>query len=106
MPFTQQHLWITAYDPEERYPAGEFMNHSDGSGGLPEFVAKQRPVVESDIVAWHVFGLHHLPRLEDYPVQPVVSSGFKLMPNGFFDRNPTLDLPPDANRASCHAGAD
>ena len=103
MPFTRQHLWVTAYDPDERYPAGEFMNHSDGSDGLPAFVAKQRPVVDTDIVAWHVFGLHHLPRPEDYPVQPVVKSGFKLMPAGFFDRNPALDLPSDANKASCHA---
>ena len=28
--FIQNHLWVTAYDPEERYPAGDFMNHSDG----------------------------------------------------------------------------
>lgn len=105
MPFTRQHLWVTPYDPDERYPAGEFVNHSDGQDGLPAFVAKNRSVVDTDIVAWHVFGLHHLPRPEDYPVQPVVSTGFKLMPQGFFDRNPTLDLPPDANKASCHAEA-
>lgn len=105
MPFTRQHLWVTPYAAEERYPAGEFMNHSDGTGGLPAFVAQQRGIVDTDIVAWHVFGLHHLPRPEDYPVQPVVKTGFKLMPQGFFDRNPTLDLPPNANKASCHAKA-
>jgi len=103
MPFVRNHLWVTAYDPEERYPAGEFMNHSDGSDGLPAFVAKQRPVENADIVAWHVFGLHHLPRPEDFPVQPVVTAGFKLMPVGFFDNNPTLDLPAETNKASCHA---
>lgn len=103
MPYIRNHLWITAYDPEERYPAGEFMNHSDGSDGLPAFVAKQRPVVNSDIVAWHIFGLHHVPRPEDFPVQPVATTGFKLIPVGFFNTNPTLDLPAETNKASCHA---
>lgn len=104
MPFIYKDLWVTAYDPEERYPAGEFMNHSDGTDGMPKWVAKQRPVEAADIVAWHVFGLHHLPRLEDFPVQPVVKTGFTLMPNGFFDRNPALNLPPEKNDASTHAG--
>lgn len=103
MPFVYKHLWVTPYDAEERFPAGRFMNHSDGSDGLPKWTAKRRPVDGEDIVAWHVFGLHHNPRLEDFPVQPVVTTGFKLMPNGFFDRNPNLDLPSSKNAASCNA---
>ncbi len=103
MPFVQNHLWVTAHDPDERYPAGDFMNHSDGSDGLPAYTAKQRPIKEADIVAWHVFGLHHQPRPEDFPVQPCVNVGFKLMPTSFFDQNPTLDLPVETNKASCHA---
>ncbi|MEM6440128.1 MAG: primary-amine oxidase [Pseudomonadota bacterium] len=105
MPFIYNHMWVTPYDAEERYPAGEFMNHSDGTDGLPAWTAKGRSVEGEDIVAWHVFGLHHMPRLEDFPVQPVVTSGFKLMPSGFFDRNPNLDLAPSANKASCNAMA-
>lgn len=103
--FTNNHLWVTAHDPEERYPAGEYMNHSDGSDGLAGFVADDSNVENTDIVAWHTFGLHHQPRLEDFPVQPCISCGFKLMPTGFFDRNPCLDLPSGANTASCHADA-
>ncbi len=103
--FTRNHLWVTAYDPEERYPAGEYMNHSDGTDGLVGFIADDGNVEDTDIVAWHTFGLHHQPRLEDFPVQPCISSGFKLMPSGFFDRNPCLDLPAQANAASCNAGA-
>lgn len=109
--FVQNHIWVTAFDPEERYPGGEYMNHSDGRGGLPDFVAQDRPIVDADIVLWHVFGLHHLPRTEDFPVQPCISTGFKLMPSGFFDQNPGIDLPPETNVASvlagdtcCHAG--
>lgn len=103
--FIRNHLWVTAYHPEERYPAGDYMNHSDGSDGLPKFIADDANVENTDIVAWHTFGLHHQPRLEDFPVQPMISAGFKLMPTGFFDRNPCLDLPAEANATSCHANA-
>jgi primary-amine oxidase len=100
--FVQNHVWVTAFDPEERYPAGDFMNHSKG-GGLPDYVARNRSIENTDIVLWHVFGLHHPVRPEDFPVQPCVSTGFKLMPSGFFDRNPAIDLPPSSNKASCCA---
>lgn len=103
--FVQNHLWVTQFHPDERYPAGEFMNHSDGSGGLPDFVAQDRPIENADIVLWHVFGLHHPVRLEDFPVQPCIRTGFKLTPSGFFDRNPAIDLPPAPNKASCCLGA-
>ena len=105
MGFVRNHLWVTAYDPEERYPAGEFVNHSDGSDGVAVYAEQGRSIDNADLVAWHVFGLHHQPRPEDYPVQPCVTAGFKLMPSGFFDANPTLDLPADRNEASCHADA-
>jgi primary-amine oxidase len=98
--FMQNHLWVTAYDPEERYPAGEYMNHSDGRGDIVDFIAKDRNLENADIVLWCVFGLHHLPRTEDFPVQPVISTGFKLMPSGFHDQNPAIDLPPQVNAAS------
>jgi primary-amine oxidase len=102
--FMQNHVWFTAFDPEERYPAGEYMNHSDGSGGLADFIKQDRPIADADVVLWHVFGLHHLPRTEDFPVQPCISTGFKLMPAGFFNQNPGIDLPPDVNKASKLAG--
>jgi primary-amine oxidase len=96
---------VTAFDPAQRYAAGEFMNQSDGSGGLPDFVAKDRPIENADIVLWHVFGLHHPVRIEDFPVQPCVTTGFKLMPSGFFNGNPCIDLPAGVNEASCCANA-
>jgi primary-amine oxidase len=36
----------------------------------------------------------HVPRPEDWPVMPACSLGFRLKPDGFFTRNPALDLPP------------
>ncbi len=103
--FVRNHLWVTNYHPEERFPAGEYMNHSDGSDGLLKFIADDGNLENTDIVAWHTFGLHHQPRLEDFPVQPAIAVGFKLMPSGFFDRNPCLDLPAQPNGASCNANA-
>jgi primary-amine oxidase len=60
-------------------------------------------VVDTDIVVWHSFGVTHIPRPEDWPVMPVESSGFSLVPFGFFDRNPALDVPPPAaGEVHCH----
>ncbi len=101
--FIQHQLWVTAYDPKERFPAGEFVNQSNGSGGLETWIAANRSIENTDIVLWHSFGLHHLPRPEDHPVQPCISCGFTLMPSGFFDQNPVIDLPPSKNGASCCA---
>jgi primary-amine oxidase len=98
--FIENHLWVTKFDAEERYPAGEFMNHSDGAGGVKDFVQQDRNLENTDLVLWHVFGLHHQPRTEDFPVQPCITAGFTLMPNGFFDRNPAIDVAPSVNKAS------
>lgn len=101
--FIQNHLWVTPYSAEERYPAGDYVNQSEGGLGLPQWIEADRPIENTDIVVWHVFGLHHPVRPEDFPVQPVVTCGFKLMPSGFFDHNPMIDLPPSRNEASCCA---
>lgn len=37
---------------------------------------------------------------QDFPIMPVETVGFMLKPYGFFNWNPTLDLPPDVNKAS------
>ena len=101
--FIQHQLWVTAYDPAQRFPAGEFVNQSDGGDGLKPGCRRTGQSRDTDIVLWHSFGLHHLPRPEDHPVQPCISCGFTLMPSGFFDQNPVIDLPPGKNMKSCHA---
>lgn len=104
MGWCYNHLWVTPYHPEERYPTGEYVNQSDGvSDGLTKYASQGRSIENTDVVAWHVFGLHHPVRPEDFPVQNCVSVGFKLMPVGFFDRNPNIsDMPLETNKASCH----
>jgi primary-amine oxidase len=91
--FATRDLWVTAYDPAQRYPAGDLPNQHPGGAGLPEYIRGDRGIDGADIVLWHTFGLTHFPRPEDWPVMPVASCGFMLRPVGFFDRNPTLGLP-------------
>ncbi len=91
--FATNHLWVTRYDPAERYPAGDFVNQNAGGAGLPAWVQADRPVDGEDVVVWHTFGTTHFPRPEDFPVMPVDYTGFTLKPVGFFDRNPALDVP-------------
>ncbi|HUZ24465.1 MAG TPA: primary-amine oxidase, partial [Streptosporangiaceae bacterium] len=100
--FATNHLWVTRYEPSHRYPAGDFVNQHPGGAGLPEFVARDRDIDGADIVVWHTFGPTHFPRPEDWPVMPVARCGFTLKPTGFFNRNPTLDVPPPAGH--CPAG--
>jgi primary-amine oxidase len=92
--FATNHLWVTRYDPAQRYPAGDFVNQHPGGAGLPAFVAGDRSIDGTDIVVWHTFGVTHFPRPEEWPVMPVARCGFVLKPTGFFDRNPALDVPP------------
>ena len=87
-------LWVTPYAPEERWPCGEFPNLSRVDLGLPAWTARDRSIEDTDVVLWHVFGLHHITRPEDWPVMPVDRTSFWLKPWGFFDRNPALDVPP------------
>ena len=101
--FIRHQLWVTPFAPGERYPAGEFVSQSTGDDGLPAWTDKDRPVENADIVLWHSFGLHHPVRMEDHPVQPCIACGFTLVPDGFFDQNPVIDLPPATNKASCCA---
>ncbi|GAA4801535.1 primary-amine oxidase [Actinomycetospora chlora] len=104
--FATRHLWVTAYDADERYPAGDYVNQHPGGAGLPEWTAADRSLDEggrgADVVLWHTFGLTHVPRPEDWPIMPVDYAGFRLVPVGFFDRNPTLDVPPSSN-GHCHS---
>ncbi len=91
--FASRHLWVTQYDPAQRYPAGDFVNQHPGGAGLPAFTAGDRDIDSADIVLWHTFGPTHFPRPEDWPVMPAARCGFTLKPTGFFGRNPTLDVP-------------
>nr|XP_027099641.1 uncharacterized protein LOC113718911 isoform X3 [Coffea arabica] len=93
--FLKHNLWVTPYSHDEKFPGGEFPNQNPGVGeGLATWVKENRPLEETDIVLWYVFGVTHVPRLEDWPVMPVEHIGFTLMPHGFFNCSPAIDVPP------------
>jgi primary-amine oxidase len=105
--FATKDVWVTRYSgDEERYPTGDFVNQHAGGAGLPAYIAQDRDIDGQDIVLWHTFGLTHFPRVEDWPIMPVDTVGFKLRPEGFFDRSPVLDVPANAaGSMSCHSSA-
>jgi primary-amine oxidase len=91
--FVNAHVWVTPYDPAQMYAAGFYVNQSKGGDGLPAWTQASRSIENRDIVLWYTMGITHIPRPEDWPVMPAHRAGFKLVPSGFFDRNPTIDIP-------------
>ncbi|HEV8674627.1 MAG TPA: primary-amine oxidase [Methylomirabilota bacterium] len=103
--FTTRHLWVTRFDPRERYAAGDYPNQHPGGAGLPSYAQDDASLENTDVVVWYTFGAHHVVRPEDWPVMPVAYIGFALKPVGFFDKNPALDVPRPTPPATCgHAG--
>lgn len=94
-------LWVTPNHPEERWPAGEFVNQSKTDHGLGAWTKANRSIENTDVVLWYVFGIHHITRPEDWPIMPADVVSFWLKPFGFFDRNPSLDVEP-APPKHCH----
>ena len=98
--FAKHNLWATPFDKGEQAAGGEYSVMHSGEGGLDELTASNRDISECDLVTWHTFGVTHTPRPEDWPVMPVEYCGFHLIPVGFFEKNPTINLPPSCNSNS------
>jgi primary-amine oxidase len=99
--FASKHFWVTPYEPSERHAGGAYPNQSPGDDGLVRWVQQNRSVKDEDLVIWYTLGAHHPVRLEDWPVMPVEYAGFVLKPEGFFDRNPALDVPRPGKNGHC-----
>jgi primary-amine oxidase len=100
-PFVGKQLWATAYDPARRYVGGEYPNQAEpGSDGVQVWQREDRSLDPAELVLWATVGSHHFPRPEDWPVMPVARARLRLEPDGFFDRNPALDVPPPTRH--CH----
>jgi primary-amine oxidase len=90
--FIAHPLWVTAYEPDERYAAGDTPNQNPGAPGLPRYLADHQRLVNRDLVLWLTLGHHHVTQAEDWPVMSMKKLSFELKPSNFFDRNPALDL--------------
>jgi primary-amine oxidase len=91
--FVDHQFWATRYNPSEMNAAGAYPNQSRGGDGLPKWVANNELIENADLVVWYTLGVTHIPRPEEWPVMPVSHVGFRLIPAGFFNRNPALDVP-------------
>ena len=96
-------VWVTAYDDAERWPAGDYPTQSSEDAGITRWITDDAPLVETDVVLWYVFGIHHITRTEDWPIMPVDIISFWLKPFGFFDQNPALDAPSTMSSTGGHS---
>ncbi len=92
--FSAYTLWATAFDPDQKFAAGDYPNENPEMDGLARWVKAERPIDGHDLVLWTVLGIRHVPRAEDWPAMPALWHGFRLRPFNFFDKSPALDVPP------------
>ncbi|KAI9927122.1 hypothetical protein ASPWEDRAFT_46612 [Aspergillus wentii DTO 134E9] len=103
--FATQPIWVTKYRDDELFAAGEFTNQSKESQGVEKWAKRNDSVENEDLVLWHTFGLTHNPRIEDFPVMPMEKVSVMLRPDGFFTKNPALDVPASTqsfNKSTLH----
>lgn len=104
-PFVGQHVWVTPQDPKENFIGGQYPNQAEpGEEGIHVWQQQDRSLDGVPLAVWPVVGFHHIPRPEQWPVMPVDHLNLRLEPDGFFDRNPTMDIPDP--HASCHVHGD
>ena len=72
---------------------------------MTRWIADDEPLVDTDVVLWYVFGIHHITRVEDWPMMPADTISFWLKPFGFFDQNPSMDAP-GTSKAGGHSHPD
>eukprot|EP00005_Dracoamoeba_jomungandri_P000037 CAMPEP_0174250022 /NCGR_PEP_ID=MMETSP0439-20130205/331_1 /TAXON_ID=0 /ORGANISM="Stereomyxa ramosa, Strain Chinc5" /LENGTH=660 /DNA_ID=CAMNT_0015329991 /DNA_START=19 /DNA_END=2001 /DNA_ORIENTATION=- len=99
----KKHIWVTTFNEDEYFPAGDYPNQSIGRQGLEHWTKRNNNIDNTDIVVWCNFGVTHVVRLEDYPVMPTEYAKIVFKPCNFFDENPTLDVPPAEDKASVPA---
>jgi primary-amine oxidase len=92
-PFARHPLFVTRYRPGQMYAAGDYPNQGKPGSGLARYAAGRAGVVGKDLVVWLTTSFTHIPDPEEYPVMTTESVGFSLRPDGFFNRNPALDVP-------------
>ncbi|MGP7814557.1 primary-amine oxidase [Glutamicibacter soli] len=99
--FASKALWVTQRNAAHRYPTGDFVNQNPGVDGIGSWIEDDKSIDGEKISLWHTFALTHFPRTEDWPIMPVDTVGFKIRPEGFFDRSPVLDVPEPAKHGCC-----
>jgi primary-amine oxidase len=92
--FGDHAIYVTSHRDEELYSGGWYTNQSRGGTGVRSWAARNDNVKDTDMVVWVQFGINHVPRIEDFPVMPCETIKVSFKPVNFFDKNPSLDVPP------------
>ena len=93
-PWAAHPFWLTRYEDGELYASGAYPNQGPADDGVQAYAAGDQPTTGKDVVVWYTAAFTHLPSVENYPVMSSERIGFQLQPDGFFDRDPALDVPP------------
>ncbi|KAJ5496689.1 copper amine oxidase [Penicillium fimorum] len=111
--FAQKSLWVLPYRDYELFPAGDYVCQSTGDHHpenltISDWVARDEPIENTDIVCYVQFGLTHFPRTEDFPIMPAEPVSVMLRASNFFEKNPALWVPPselDEDSSSTNANS-
>ena len=90
--FMDKQIWVTKYNPDERFPEGKYPNRSNKDTGLGQFTADDQNIVNTDTVVWLTTGTTHIARAEEWPIMPTEWVNVLLKPWNFFSETPTLHL--------------
>lgn len=94
-------------DDQRKTPSGPFPAQSPyEKGGLTSW--RKENLTINDPVTFVTIGVNHATQPEDQPIMPRVDTSLELAPSGFFDSNPSNNLPPSTSTMSqkvntCHA---
>ncbi|KAF4507661.1 hypothetical protein G6O67_004137 [Ophiocordyceps sinensis] len=100
--FARKSLWVLPYRDYELFPAGDYVCQSTGDEQHPDnaavldWVSRDEPIDNTDIVCYLQFGLTHFPRAEDFPIMPAEPVSIMMRASSFFRQNPALWVPPSA----------
>lgn len=90
--FMDRQLWVTRYNPDERFPEGKYPNRSKTDSGLGQFTADDQSIENTDNVVWMTTGTTHVARAEEWPMMPTEWVNMLIKPWNFFSETPTLGL--------------
>ncbi len=91
--FINHAFHATRHHPRQLFAGGEYPNQVRFPDNVETWAADNESIRSEDVVVWYTLGMTHIPRPEEFPVMPAARTGFRLVPKGFFDRNPSLDAP-------------
>ena len=61
--FLKNAIYVTPFDPMERFPAGNYPFQKEIDDGLTKWTKSNRTIDNADIVIWHTFGLTHVKKI-------------------------------------------